>query len=115
MTCAFIDDGYTESATLAEIPGVIPAIRFDFRPLMSSELGEFLHSAEKMTEPEARREVAKRIASKITDWDLRDKQGAKVEIKSENVLKLKPPAFIGLWEIIQSKQSGDRAEADQKN
>lgn len=115
MTCAFIDDGYTESATLPEIPGVIPAIKIDFRPMTASELGEYLHLVEKMTEPEARRDAAKRMADKIKDWDLRNSKQEKVEIKAENFLKLKQPAFAGLWEIVQARKSGDRAEADSKN
>ncbi len=115
MTSAFIDDGYTEDATLPEIPGVIPAIQFSFRPLTSAELGEFIHAIDKMTEVEARRESAKRLAKHITLWDLRNSKGETVEIKPENMLKLKHAAFAGLWEIVQARKSGERMEADAKN
>lgn len=117
MTCAFIDDGYTEEATLAEIPGVTPTIRFSFRPLTSGELGEFIHAIDKMTEVEARRETAKRMAAKIVDWDVRNSRGELVEIKAENIQRLKQPAFSGLWEIVQGRKSGAsaQAESDAKN
>lgn len=115
MTCAFIDDGYTESATLAEIPGVIPAISFDFRPMTAGEMGDHLQRVDKMTEPEARQDASKRMADKIKNWDVRNRNGEPVEIKLENFLKLKQPAFAGLWEIVQARKSGDRLEADAKN
>lgn len=117
MTCAFIDDGYTEEATLSEIPGVMPAIRFSFRPLTSGELGEFIHVIDKMNEVEARRETAKRMAAKLVDWDIRNARGGLVEIKPENIQKLKHPAFAGLWEIVQGRKSGAsaQAESDSKN
>lgn len=117
MTCAFIDDGYTEEATLPEITGVTPPIRFSFRPLTSGELGEFIHAIDKMTEVEARRETARRMAAKIVNWDIRNARGELVDIKPENIQRLKQPAFAGMWEIVQGRKSGAsaQAESDSKN
>lgn len=115
MTTAFIDDGYTEDATLAEIPGISPPIKFSFRPMTASEIGEYVHVIDKLTEPEAKREAAKRLAKSISAWDVRTGKGETVEIKQENFLKLKQLAFSGLWDIVQGRKSGDRLETDLKN
>lgn len=115
MTCAFIDDGYTEEFFLRAIPGITPDISGHFRPMTAAEMGDHLQRVDKMTEPEARQDAAKRMADKIKEWDVRNSKSEPVEIKVENIMKLKQPAFSGLWEIVQARKSGDRVEADAKN
>ena len=112
MPTAFIDDGYTEEATLAEVAGIFDAIKFTFRPMTTAEMSEFGQKVAKLTGIEFTKETAKRMASKIVDWDVRNPKGELIEIKADNIERLKEPAFIGLWRIIQCDKAGG---ADAKN
>lgn len=116
MLTAFIDDGYTEDTVLPEISGISPAIRFTFRPMTSSESSDYAQVSDKLTLTEGKKEAAKRLAAKITGWDLRDSKGTTVEVKPENLLKLKPIVFSGLWEIVTGQAAGSKPpEDDAKN
>jgi len=124
MPCAFIDDGYTETARMAAAPGVSPAITFRFRPVTAGEFGEYAHKLELSNTAEAKVATAEILASKLVDWDVRDASGVKIEITVDNLLRLEHELHLKLFQVVIGEIPGDdsnveharsNAEADAKN
>lgn len=120
MQSAFIDDGYTEDVRLPEIPGIAPAIRLTFRPMTTSEYANYLQFHERNTPVETKSEASRLLQSKICTWDLKNGRGESVPCTADNIQRLKPVVWNGLWEIVAGTRAGEKVTAekvdtDQKN
>lgn len=107
MPAAFIDDGYTEMARIAAVEGVFPAVRFCFRPVTAGEFGAYADRMQLANDIEARRITAEFLASKLVDWDIRRRDGTKVEITTDNLLRLKHMLYLKLFQIIVGETTSD--------
>jgi len=99
MTTPFINDGYTEKGYIPAM-GEVPAIRFTFRPTTKHQLNQCLEKTNGKKDTEAGGVEAMEIAKKIVEWNIVDGNGTEWPIKAENLLKLRPPIYNRLAQIV---------------
>ena len=89
---AYLEDGYTEEATIPGVAGLHPPCTFKFRPALPEERYEFQRIEDVSGAMRAKRTV-KVIAQHVVAWDLmrRDKPA---DIKDEEGLKRLRPALL---------------------
>ncbi len=109
MALGFINDGYTETAVIVEVRGLYPRVQFRFRPMLIEERVEYFRAAEKMTGLQLRRYVARWLAKKMQDWDLKDQKGNVVPIAEDAMLKVKSRLFDRLFQIISTEEPPDES------
>jgi hypothetical protein len=125
---AYLEDGYTETGFLAGLPRLHPAVNFEYRPMLVTELAQYSARTAHCSEEAVRREVARWLSIKILEWDVTDVRGQVVPIQSssadplENILRLRPAVFTRLWKIVSGDSPSDPPfdkaidlEADAKN
>ena len=103
----FIGDGYDERASIAAQPGLWQAMRFTFRPMLPLEYGQFVDFANRNSDEKAKEEIARRLATKIVDWDLRDVKDRPVPVTQANLQRIKPLLLVRLWNIVCGMEPGD--------
>lgn len=89
---AFLEDGYTEEATIPGVAGLHPPCTFKYRPALSEERYEFQRIEDVSGEQRTKR-TAKVIAKHVVAWDLvrRDKPA---DVKDEEGIKRLRPALL---------------------
>lgn len=120
MTLAFVpDDGYTESGYIAEVAGLCPEIRFEYRPTRQEERE---HLTDRMRKLSPNTKAANKasyafLAGKLKSWNLTDADGNEVLITDGIVSQLKPFVFDRLFLIVtgqaapdQDPQAGEEAQ-----
>lgn len=116
---AWVDDGYNETRTISEIPGIHPAATITFRVMTREDLAAFMQKIDKGLETAVASEVANELAARITKWDVTkgDEARTLVEPTAKNLLRLRPAFFKRLENIVFGWDPGDAAkrEADAKN
>lgn len=109
MTCAFIDDGYTETQIIREEPGLHPAVRLQFRPLTPSEVAQWSQECEHKRGVALKEATAKWMNGHIVEWDLPKPP------ETANLLKLRPSLFDRIFNMLWGYAAGDEVETDSKN
>lgn len=106
---AFVEnDGYTETAFLAAVRGIHPAVRLEYRPMLIEEQMGYSKAAAKQEYFELRREMAHWLAKKLVRWDVKDKAGEPVSPnKPSNQLRLKRVLFEKLFLTISGEREAD--------
>jgi len=105
---AFIfDDGYTENGYIAAVPGIYPALRFEFRPMLIKEYLEYAKVSMKLEFFEDRREMAHALTKKLVRWDLKGRDGELVVFKPDNLLRLKLTLFDKLFKVVAGNVAPD--------
>ena len=93
------DGNYIEQAYIRENPQGHCALRFEFRPLLTEELSEFLKQNRKFDDPATQdRFLAKELAVRITSWNIReaDKDGKETpaKITARNILRIRSRSLL---------------------
>lgn len=121
MTLGLIEeDGYTEDGYIAEQPRLHPALRFRYRPLLSTERAQAMRDMERaLKSPNAKQSEivsARLMAERILEWDLRNGQGEVVPVTEEFLLKVKPVLSNRLYAIVilGASPSDEDPEAGEK-
>jgi hypothetical protein len=98
------DDGYTEDGYIAEVPRLHPALRFRFRPMLSTERAQAMRDMGKaINSPNAKQSEiisAKLMAERILEWDLKDGSGNIVPVTADMILRVKPQLSNRLYAIV---------------
>jgi len=103
---AFVDDGFDESAYIAESPGLHPAVRFTYRPLIASERSAWFRDMDR--KPDDRAQItADMLARKVQSWDLKDRSGAVAKIEPAQLLKLRPRLWDRMLAIVSGQDASD--------
>lgn len=108
QVCGYIDDGYTRRGYVAPVDTVHPGLRFEYRPLLTTQRAKIRKSIE-LAEDEARAEAiaAEAIAAQFVSWSLTDRRGNAVPIKPEHVLRVVPALFGSIWGIVMETRQSD--------
>lgn len=116
MTEAFIDDGYSEPARVNEVPGLYPAVEFEFRPMLTTEIKRWSQEVRAAKTPDQEVKVtSKWLAKKILSWSF---EGEPTE---ERMAKLRPALWNRLFAVISGTEAHDGAaepvdmEQEEKN
>lgn len=118
MASAFINDGYTETAVLHEVPGLYPRVEFTFRPMLIEQRVFYYKVAQKLEGVQLRRLIAGHLAQQLVEWDVKDRKGNVVPITVDNVMRLKSRFFDRLFAVVSTEEAPDEspdrdaAEAD---
>jgi hypothetical protein len=115
MPSAFIDDGYTLTATLPGKEGEYDACEITYRPLVRLEHFKYSTQVQKWFDKETiKREhlgdldqlYADMFAGsngwtpKLLKWDMKDSRGDVVAITSENLLRIHPGMFADMIDVF---------------
>lgn len=106
MVNPFIDDGWTESGYIAEAPGLHPACRFEYRPMLRSEIYRCAREAEKATD-DYLPVLAKWLAKKLVAWDLCGKDGRPAATTPDVLLRLRPRLLDRLVDVVWGREPSD--------
>lgn len=101
MLSGFIDDGYTAKGYVEAWPGLHPAVRFKYRPMIQEEVSAFEDECEFKKDAERARIAAAKIAEKLTEWSLGKPATA------ANVRLLTPRLYHRVMEIIWGTRASD--------
>lgn len=108
--CAFIDDGYTEDGYIVEEPGLYPAVRFRFRPMLATEYGAMLVTLVTNQFPKIRKDMAEAVSQRVKEWDVVDRHNQPVLISTANLLKIKDPLLAKLFRIVSCQEASDQCD-----
>ena len=109
MTCAFIDDDYTEKHLIRGEEGLYPSVWITFRPLTKAEVSQWSQEIEGKKASDVSKITARWVNEHIIDWDLERKTN------SEDILKMKPALFDRIFSLLWGYAAGDKQDTDLKN
>lgn len=101
------DDGYTEDAYIAAVPGIHGAFRFKYRPMLIEEQSALSFAGREMKPAAYDQKCGKEMAAKLVEWSLCDKRGEPVPVSVRAVLMLKPRLFNRLFAIVLGNDASD--------
>lgn len=104
---AVIPDGYTESAYVAAVPALHPAIRFEYRPMRATERAVYIKEVERAEGSAYLKARAAWLKTKIVSWDVKDAKGIAWPIEIAEILLLKQAVQDRLFEIVCNLKPGD--------
>lgn len=115
----FIGDGYDKEATIPEIPGRWSAVRIRYRPMSADEESQCLVGLRLAPQQSMVRNYAEIMATKIIDWDIKDRDGKKLPVTADTICGLSPGFYDAIKAIVVDgvvMPSGEsEAVADTKN
>lgn len=105
---AFIDDDYEREGYISRRPGLHPAVKFSFRPMLMTERSRMLTEQNRAKTPEESETLAaKEIARRIKWWDIENRNGKEVGITPENVIRLQPRVFVSMFSQVIGSEGPD--------
>lgn len=103
-----LDDGYTETGTIAGVAGLHPDLTISRRPVLIDERTAYYQVAEKLTGTALNHHAATLIAGKLRSWDLKDHKGQPVPIEIVNAKRVQPKLFDALFAVLIGDKPFDR-------
>ena len=104
------DDGYTLSAYIAARPQLTGEVRIRYRPTEQLERAVLMEVNSNHSEKEISKKFAEVMARKIVEWDIEmigpDNVMVPMPITGANILRLKPPLWIRIINIVVWGQDG---------
>ena len=100
MSSAFIDDGYTESGYIAEIPRLHPSLSFEYRPMLATERNRAADEAEKPN-ADPTKVMVEWLAKKLVTWSLDRKPDAAA------LSRLRPKLLTRLYAVVAGNDASD--------
>lgn len=104
---AFIHDGCTCNGYLEAAPGLYPAARLSYRPILLQGRAVIYDMIAKASPAKGEDIAAHAIAEQVISWDIRDHQGKEVEITVDNALRLQPMLSARIFKMITGDLGGD--------
>jgi hypothetical protein len=101
------NDGYTESAYIAEIKRLHTTVRFKFRPSLLQERSKLASENARLAPHLGPVNTAKFLAGKIVEWDVKDQKGEPLDISPEVLMRLKPALLERITAIVLGFDGGD--------
>lgn len=102
-----IPDGYTEEGYIAEVPGLHPALRFAYRPMLNLERDVLQNLAAKESPQRINQAFTDAAVSRLQSWGATDQQGDPLAINAKNFSRLRPALFNRVYNIIAGYQPSD--------
>jgi hypothetical protein len=108
MTCVnFLADGYTQSGYIQPVERLHHALRFRYRPVLSSQRSALIETAERLSAAQFDRQARELLAERLMEWDLADPYGNSVAIAREAIDRLQPELFLKLYRIVLGYSPSD--------
>ena len=105
-----IQDGYTQKAHIAAVPGLYPALDLEFRPALVEERSVLIDFGKTERDKKKVRAFSYQfLASHIQSWSIDAK------VTPENVAKLRPLLYDRIENIVFGYDVGDSAEGTDAN
>ncbi|ANS03308.1 hypothetical protein [uncultured Mediterranean phage uvDeep-CGR2-KM19-C37] len=107
-TLAYIHDGYTLKGYIAATPRLHPALRFDYRPMLTQNRSVIYRQIEQTQD--ARKEesiAAATVRSQLVSWDMVDHEGTSVPLEVPHILRSQPMLFQRLFRIVTGSSPSD--------
>lgn len=102
-----IEDGYTEDGYIAAVPGLHPALRFRFRPMLPEEREAISDVIRQKPIAQGNKLMCEALAARIKSWSATNNKGEPLEITPSNVAKLRPKLQGSVYSIIAGYQASD--------
>ena len=110
----FITDGYTASDKVPARPGKHPALPFEYRPVISSRLAQFVRAINKNRDAEHSLEVSL-VKEHLVSWELPGEDGKPVKITEEAIGALHPSIHRYLVNAVTGYGDTPEEQSDRKN
>jgi hypothetical protein len=101
-----VEDGYTEAAYVAAVPGLYDELRFTYRPLLHVERDAVSDQSGKSAQNFESVLVAV-MQSKLKTWDAMDGKGNPMPINAATIKRLQPALFDKVYTIIAGRVPSD--------
>lgn len=110
MAEAYIHDGYTRRAYIAAEPRLYPAVRFTYRPILTSDRAVVAAAVRGANPRRGEEIVAACIERYVDEWDIEKQSGnrrCRVELRASEILRLQPRLFVRMYRIVMGIEGGD--------
>ena len=105
---AYIHDGYTKTAYIAPENGNYPAVRFEYRAMLTQDRSVVANRIEKTSDARKVDQItAATITSCISSWDIKKHDGEEVSLDTAEVLRIQPALFRKIFYILMSYSPTD--------
>lgn len=106
LDSAVYEDGQTQHGYIAAAPGLYPAVRFQYRPLLISDRRALWTEQERRGDQDT--PVMEALVKKVVSWDVKDGKGVTLNAKDPATYqRLKPKLFDRLFMIVLGNQASD--------
>ena len=112
MPSAYIDDGYTLSATVHSDAGLFDDFRIVYRKMAKAEQAEFDTKAKDQTPIVIARLMADWMAKKLVSWTLKKRDQSPISISQKSCLQTDEPAFNAVWNYVTGYSAADPETED---
>lgn len=102
-----VDDGYTVPGYLEAVPGLHPALRFEYRPIQVMQRDAVDKSIASKGSAHAHQVVRSCVASRLTHWNAVDLKGEPLPIEPANVGTLPPLLYDKLFNVLLGYRASD--------
>lgn len=104
--CVVDSDGMTQHGYIAAAPGLYPAVRFQYRPLLVSERTSWVNEMNRRSD--RHQATAEMMARKLVTWDVKNGKGETLDPKdAAQILRLKPRLYDRVLAIVSGDEPGD--------
>lgn len=103
----YISDGYEEDGYIAELPGLFPALRFKYRPMLVEARDTLAQALSSRRPSESHKALSAAMASRIVNWDASDATGKPLPIEPVTFQHLRPRLFDRLYAIVCGDSASD--------
>ena len=108
MACGYIEDGYTLSGYIKELPGIYGAVHFKHRPLTVEQRIRLFEGFGALQAIDQIGRTTTALSKQIIEWDLQDAKGRPVSCGDAKVFRrLSPPLHERLLDIVGGAAAPD--------
>jgi hypothetical protein len=101
------NDGYTETAYIAEVPRLYPEVRITFRPLPNEKRTLISYQIDKKKDTDRPGHWNAVIAKQVLSWSLKDEKGDPLPTTDKLISRLKPALYTRIFGLIMGSDNGD--------
>lgn len=102
-----IEDGYSQSAYIAAVPNLHPALRFKFRPMLTEDRDTITDALQSKNVAETHKTLVGAMVSRVVSWSATNSKGEPLPVDAVSIRRLRPRLFDRMYYIVTGRESGD--------
>lgn len=118
--CNLIEDGYTERHTIPADPPWHSSLTITFRPMVAVERSSLVFGVNRHVEAgdvkKAERFADEKLAERLIEWDLKDRNGNPALVNADSIGRLEPHLSAKVFNVVRGELRYEQeVEDDAKN